>query len=151
MVSYNATTFHDRDRRLQGVFAAARDMTELNDTSRPCAEERRARGREPHEVGISRQHVARAPDPLNAIIGFSEVLKDGLIGELSEKQRAFTGDIFSSGKHLLALINDILDLSKVEAGKMTLDLERVPVASLFDEEPVDRAREGGRARHPSRA
>ena len=69
--------------------------------------------------------------PLNAIIGFSEVLRDGLMGELTEQQRGFISDIFGSGKHLLSLINDILDLSKVEAGKMTLDLEPVPVASLF--------------------
>jgi CheY-like chemotaxis protein len=69
--------------------------------------------------------------PLNAIIGFSEVLRDGLTGEMTDQQRGFIGDIFSSGKHLLALINDILDLSKVEAGKMTLDLEPVQVVSLF--------------------
>src|SRR6185503_20250886 len=69
--------------------------------------------------------------PLNAIIGFSEVLRDGLLGELTDQQRGFIGDIYSSGKHLLALINDILDLSKVEAGKMTLDLEPVQVSSMF--------------------
>ncbi len=69
--------------------------------------------------------------PLNAIIGFSEVLRDGLMGPMPEKQRAFIGNIFSSGQHLLALINDILDLSKVEAGKMELDLELVPVSSLL--------------------
>ena len=69
--------------------------------------------------------------PLNAIIGFSEVLKDGLMGELTAQQRGFIGDIFSSGKHLLSLINDILDLSKVEAGKMVLDLEPVEVTALF--------------------
>ncbi|MEP6917503.1 MAG: response regulator, partial [Acidobacteriota bacterium] len=69
--------------------------------------------------------------PLNAIIGFSEVLRDGLMGEMTDQQRGFIGDIFSSGKHLLSLINDILDLSKVEAGKMMLDLEPVPVSSLI--------------------
>jgi signal transduction histidine kinase/DNA-binding response OmpR family regulator len=69
--------------------------------------------------------------PLNAIIGFSEVLRDGLIGELTEQQRGFMSDIFSSGTHLLSLINDILDLSKVEAGMMTLDLEPVQVSALF--------------------
>lgn len=63
--------------------------------------------------------------PLNAIIGFSEVLKDGLLGVLSPKQREYCADIHKSGLHLLALINDILDLSKVEAGKMELELERV--------------------------
>jgi signal transduction histidine kinase/DNA-binding response OmpR family regulator len=69
--------------------------------------------------------------PLNAIIGFSEVLVDGLLGEMTDQQRGFIGDIFSSGKHLLSLINDILDLSKVEAGKMTLDLEPVQISSMF--------------------
>ena len=69
--------------------------------------------------------------PLNAIIGFSEVLRDGLVGELTEKQRGFIGDIFSSGNHLLSLINDILDLSKVEAGKMLLDLETIEVSSII--------------------
>ena len=61
--------------------------------------------------------------PLNAIIGFSEVLSDGQIGALTDKQRGFIGDIFSSGTHLLSLINDLLDLSTIEAGKMTLDPE----------------------------
>jgi len=51
--------------------------------------------------------------PLVAIIGFSEVLRDGLLGELTSQQRGYIGDIFSSGQHLLSLINDILDLSKV--------------------------------------
>ncbi|GEM_PF-2419554 len=69
--------------------------------------------------------------PLNAIIGFSEVLRDGLIGELSPQQKECASDIFSSGGHLLSLINDILDLSKVEAGKMTLELEPLPVAPLL--------------------
>jgi signal transduction histidine kinase len=69
--------------------------------------------------------------PLNAIIGFSEVLKDGMLGDLTEKQRGFIGDIFSSGTHLLSLINDILDLSKVEAGKMLLDLDPVELMPVF--------------------
>ncbi len=60
--------------------------------------------------------------PLNAIIGFSEVLLEQLFGELNEKQDDYLKDIHSSGRHLLSLINDILDLSKVEAGRMELDL-----------------------------
>ncbi|MBI2308842.1 MAG: response regulator [Rhodocyclales bacterium] len=70
--------------------------------------------------------------PLNAIIGFSEILKDGLAGELPQQQREFVTDIYNSGHHLLSLINDILDLSKVEAGKMELDLECVDVATLLE-------------------
>jgi len=61
--------------------------------------------------------------PLNAIIGFSEVLLERMFGELNEKQDEFLQDILSSGRHLLSLINDILDLSKVEAGRAELQLE----------------------------
>jgi signal transduction histidine kinase len=62
--------------------------------------------------------------PLNAIIGFSEVLVERMFGELNDKQLEYLKDIHSSGYHLLNLINDILDLSKIEAGKMELDLSR---------------------------
>ena len=69
--------------------------------------------------------------PLNAVIGFSEALKDGLVGDMSDVQREYIGDIFTSGQHLLSLINDILDLSKVEAGMMDLELEAVELAGLL--------------------
>jgi signal transduction histidine kinase/DNA-binding response OmpR family regulator len=69
--------------------------------------------------------------PLNAIIGFSEALKDGLMGRMSDTQLEYITDIFSSGQHLLSLINDILDLSKVEAGMMTLNPEIVDIESLL--------------------
>ncbi len=60
--------------------------------------------------------------PLNSIIGFSEILQDQTFGPLNEKQVRYVGNIHKSGKHLLTLINDILDLSKVEAGKIELRL-----------------------------
>jgi PAS domain S-box-containing protein len=69
--------------------------------------------------------------PLNAIIGFSEVLRDGLAGGLAPEQQEYAADIFASGTHLLELINDILDLSKIEAGMMTLDPEPVEVEALL--------------------
>ncbi len=65
--------------------------------------------------------------PLNSIIGFSEVLEDGTFGPLTERQRFYVQNILSSGEHLLSLITDILDLSKIEAGKMELRLSRFPV------------------------
>jgi PAS domain S-box-containing protein len=131
VVSCNATAFGDPDRLHQGVFAAARDITELRGV----------------ELTLQRQNLeledaVRVKDflatmshelrtPLNAIIGFSEVLRDGMLGTLTDEQQEFVGDIFGAGTHLLSLINDILDLSKVEAGKMQLYLESVPVATLL--------------------
>ncbi|HMF99914.1 MAG TPA: PAS domain S-box protein, partial [Gemmatimonadaceae bacterium] len=132
VVSYNASTFHDRDRVLQGVFAAARDVTELKLFEQRLQlknVELEEASRMKSEFLANMSHELRTP--LNAIIGFSEVLVDGLVGEMTDQQRGFLSDIFSSGKHLLSLINDILDLSKIEAGKMTLDLERVQISQLF--------------------
>jgi signal transduction histidine kinase len=69
--------------------------------------------------------------PLNAIIGFSEVLLERLFGELNEKQDDYLKDIHSSGRHLLTLINDILDLSKIEAGRMELEPSTFDLASAL--------------------
>ncbi|WP_410508020.1 response regulator [Methanosarcina hadiensis] len=71
--------------------------------------------------------------PLNSIIGFSDILLEKVFGELNGKQLKYVNNISFSGKHLLGLINDILDLSKVEAGKMELHYSEFSVASIFDE------------------
>ncbi|GAC1607776.1 MAG: hypothetical protein NVS3B26_02180 [Mycobacteriales bacterium] len=132
VVSYNAATFHDRDRKLQGVIAAARDVTERKTFERTVLEkniELEHASRMKSEFLATMSHELRTP--LNAIIGFSEALKDGLMGPMSESQQEYIGDIFTSGQHLLSLINDILDLSKVEAGMMAVELEVVDLHSLL--------------------
>jgi signal transduction histidine kinase len=70
--------------------------------------------------------------PLNAIIGFSEVLSEKMFGELNEKQEEYSKDIHASGQHLLSLINDILDLSKIEAGRMELELSDFHLPTALD-------------------
>jgi signal transduction histidine kinase len=71
--------------------------------------------------------------PLNAILGFSELLTDEKFGPLNEKQQRYVGNVFSSGRHLLNLINDLLDLSKVEAGKMTIHREQLSLREALEE------------------
>ena len=71
--------------------------------------------------------------PLNAIIGFAEILRDELVGNINAEQRECINDIHISGQHLLEMINDILDLSKIEAGKMMLQLERFSIVEAVEE------------------
>ena len=71
--------------------------------------------------------------PLNSINGFSEVLSDETFGPLNEKQKRYVNNVLTSGKHLLLLINQILDMAKVEAGKMKLSLSSLPMKSLLNE------------------
>ena len=78
----------------------------------------------------SMSHELRTP--LNAIIGFSQILKEQHFGQLNEPQADYVNDVLESGQHLLLLINDILDLSKIEAGKMTLNLSRVNLPRLLE-------------------
>ena len=133
-VSYNAATFFDRDRVVQGVFASARDVTERKRFERALQKtnmELERANRMKTEFLATMSHELRTP--LNAIIGFSEALKEGFAGDMTESQREYIGDIHSSGLHLLSLINDILDLSKVEAGMVDIELEPVDVRSLLEE------------------
>ena len=89
-----------------------------------------AANRHKSEFLANMSHELRTP--LNAIIGFSEVLHERMFGELNDKQAEYVSDILASGRHLLSLINDILDRSKVEAGKMELDLTRFDLPAAMD-------------------
>jgi signal transduction histidine kinase len=104
----------------------ARLFHELEDKSRLLE----AASRHKSEFLANMSHELRTP--LNAILGFSEVLAERMFGEVNEKQAEYLQDILSSGRHLLSLINDILDLSKVEAGRLELELSRVHLPSALD-------------------
>jgi GAF domain-containing protein len=104
----------------------ARLFREIEDKSRQIE----AANRHKSEFLANMSHELRTP--LNAIIGFSEVLGERMFGELNEKQAEYTDDILSSGRHLLSLINEILDLSKVEAGRMELELAKFDLPLAID-------------------
>ena len=104
----------------------ARLFREIEDKSRQLE----AASQHKSEFLANMSHELRTP--LNAIIGFSEVMSDGMFGELNEKQQEYSQDIHASGQHLLSLINDILDLSKIEAGRMELELTDVHLPTAID-------------------
>jgi len=105
----------------------ARLFQEIEDKSRQLE----AASRHKSEFLANMSHELRTP--LNAIIGFSEALTERMFGELNPKQEEYLRDIHASGQHLLALINDILDLSKIEAGRMELDLTDFHLPTAVDD------------------
>jgi GAF domain-containing protein len=104
----------------------ARLFREIEEKSR----ELEAASRHKSEFLANMSHELRTP--LNAIIGFSEVLSEGMFGEINEKQTEYLKDILESGQHLLSLINDILDLSKIEAGRMELEATDFDLPSAIE-------------------
>jgi signal transduction histidine kinase len=107
-----------RNRDELGALAA--NVNRMNDELRRLYRELEAASLHKSEFLANMSHELRTP--LNAIIGFSQVLREGMFGEVNEKQAEYLEDILSSGNHLLSLINDVLDLSKVEAGQVELDV-----------------------------
>ena len=116
--------FSDEEIRLIETFAdqaaIAIENVRLFDEIQQKSRQLEVASRHKSEFLATMSHELRTP--LNAIIGFSEVLLERIFGDLNPKQAEYLGDVLSSGRHLLTLINDILDLSKIEAGRM--DLER---------------------------
>ncbi len=105
-------------------------LQQANERTKQLAAAAEAANRAKSEFLAAMSHELRTP--LNAIIGFSEILRDGTFGELNAKQTRYTDNVLTAGRHLLSLINDILDLSKVEAGKMHLSLSPVNLREVLN-------------------
>jgi signal transduction histidine kinase len=110
------------------VFERTRALENTNKELVLRREEAEAASRSKTDFLANMSHELRTP--LNAIMGFSEIMLMGMAGPVSDKQREFLGDISKSGNHLLSLITDILDLSKVESGKVELEPDQVIVGEL---------------------
>jgi PAS domain S-box-containing protein len=128
-VLYNASVYKDDKGKVLGVFAAARDVTVRKRFEQTLEKANRLKS----EFLANMSHELRTP--LNGIIGFAELMYDGKVGPVLTEHKEYLGDILTSARHLLQLINDVLDLSKVESGKME-----------FRPEPVDLTRLVGEAR-----
>src|SRR5262245_39722199 len=100
--------------------ALATNVNRMNDELRRLYKELETTSQHKSDFLANMSHELRTP--MNAIIGFSQVLREGLVGDVNEKQAEYLDDILSSGNHLLSLINDVLDLSKVEAGQVELQV-----------------------------
>jgi PAS domain S-box-containing protein len=128
-----ASTIYDAEGRVIGRQGIARDLTERRRLEEEVRERKRLEGinRFKSQFLANMSHELRTP--LHSVIGFSEVLRDGRFGPLTEKQARFVKNILVSGRHLLALIDDILDLAKIEAGRMRLHLAPFEVGAAIEE------------------
>ena len=106
------------------------NLNRMNDELGRLYHDLEAASRHKSDFLATMSHELRTP--LNAVIGFSEVLLERMFGDLNDKQEEYLQDILSSGRHLLSLINDILDLSKVEAGKMELEVSAFSLATALE-------------------
>ncbi|MDO8725306.1 MAG: PAS domain S-box protein [Candidatus Methanoperedens sp.] len=128
-VSVNLLEYENKSR----IVAIVRDITERKKAAEMSHENERLvyASKAKNEFLSNMSHELRTP--LNAVIGFSELLKMKTIGDLNEKQEGYVDNIRYGGKHLLNLISDILDLSKIDAGKMELVIENISVPETLDQ------------------
>jgi signal transduction histidine kinase len=111
------------------IGALAADVNRMSDELQRLYQELEAASRHKSDFLATMSHELRTP--LNAIIGFSEVLHEQMFGELNERQLAYVNEVLEAGKHLLSLINDVLDLAKIEAGRMELELSEVAIPEVL--------------------
>jgi two-component system CheB/CheR fusion protein len=134
----------DAEGKIKGVLGTYEDITERREVENglkkaheeltDLASELKRTALVKSEFLSNMSHELRTP--LNSINGFSEILYDESYGPLNENQKRFVNHVLTSGKHLLLLINQILDMAKVEAGKMTLELSWLPLESTLNEMPL---------------
>jgi len=125
-LQFDCVPVFDERGRIEQVIATAIDISSVKEAD-AVRRESEAKSR----FLASMSHELRTP--LNSILGFAQLLGGGAYGELNERQRRYLGHITSSGGHLLELVNDVLDLSKVAAGQMDLAIESVPLRPLVAE------------------
>ena len=121
-VDFSSSLLFGEENTLAGIVCIARDITErkkFEQRLKIAKQEAESANKTKSEFLANMSHELRTP--LNHIIGFTELVLDNSFGKLNDDQREYLGDIHMSGKHLLSLINDILDLAKVESGKLTFE------------------------------
>jgi PAS domain S-box-containing protein len=140
-VSLTVSPIRDAAGRIAGAAAIARDVTRRKQFRRDLEDKNRALEEQYHVVQevnrlkseflANMSHELRTP--LNAIIGFAQLMRDGRVGPVSENHKEYLDDILSSGRRLLELINDVLDLARIESGKMEFIAEPVEISPIVDQ------------------
>jgi len=134
LIGWHNAYFTDNRGRIVGTLSSGEDMTDRREAEEALAQAKEkadAANRAKSDFLASMSHELRTP--LNAVIGFSQMLGMGVPTPLSEAQKEAVGHILSSGRHLLKLVNEVLDLARIEAGRLDLVIAAVPLAPLIEE------------------